>query len=97
MGKFLLSIVLTVLPYFILAQSNSQSILGQGFDIRYVDAINWSASSKGQTLIKGGSSSAVPDNGDPISFHFVTNPYEFEEKILQSNANDRPYLSLIHI
>ena len=60
---------------------------------RYVDAINWSASSKGQTLIKGGSSSAVPDNGDPISFHFVTNPYEFEEKILQSNANDRPYIA----
>ena len=31
-----------------------QDVLGHGFDVRYVDALDWGKSSKGKLLFKGG-------------------------------------------
>lgn len=93
-GKLLLSFVLTVLPQFLISQNDSNSVLGQGFDIRFIDALDWDKSAKGQALVKGGSSTNLNSPPSSLSFHFVTNPYEFESKVLQTNTHDRPYLSI---
>lgn len=69
-------------------------VLGHGFDIRYVDALDWGASSKGRALVKGGNIGKVSDTISPTSYHFVTTPYEFERELLQTNITGRPYLAV---
>lgn len=76
------------------SQSKNNDVLGHGFDIRFVDPLNWSASSKGKVLLKGSSTSIPLTTTTSETYHFVTTPYEFEKEILQSNSESRPYLSI---
>ena len=93
--KYALFLVLSLVQaYHTFAQNSNNDVIGQGFDIRFVDPLNWSNSSKGKVLIKGGSSSVPLTTTNQESYHFITTPYEFEEELLQSNKDDRPYLGI---
>lgn len=76
------------------AQNDAQNLLGHGFDIRYVDALNWGKSSKGSLLFKAGLSTVPIVETAPVSYHFVTTPYEFEKKLLNTEALRRPFIAV---
>ncbi|MFT5862606.1 MAG: ankyrin repeat protein, partial [Flavobacteriales bacterium] len=69
-------------------------VLGHGFDIRYADPMSWGASSKGRALITGIPSTSTIQSTSPATYHFITNPYEFEHEILRSDSLQRPFLSI---
>lgn len=69
-------------------------VLGHGFDIRYADPMSWGASSKGKALITGTPSKSTTKSASPVTYHFITNPYEFEHEILNSDSLQRPFLSI---
>lgn len=69
----------------------SNDVLGHGFDVRYVDALDWGSSSKGRTLFKGGSSTVTIAGTTPENYHFVTTPYEFEKEVLRSDSISSPF------
>lgn len=93
-GRLLIYFVLTLLPLGLLAQQDTPSVLGHGFDIRSVDALDWKKSSKGTALITGGNTTQINDASVSLAFHFVTTPFEFEEKVLASNIEGKPYLAI---
>ena len=70
------------------------NVLGHGFDIRYVDALNWEASSKGRSLFEAAVSTSNITTSSEETYHFITTPYEFERELLQTTINDRPYLAI---
>lgn len=69
-------------------------VLGHGFDIRYADPMSWGTSSKGKALITGTLSTSTAQSTSPATYHFITNPYEFEHEILRSDSLQRPFLSI---
>ena len=69
-------------------------VLGHGFDIRYADPMSWGASSKGRALITGTPTKSTIRSTSPVTYHFITNPYEFENEILNSDSLQRPFLSI---
>lgn len=87
----LLAIALKVNTAF--SQSKSSQVLGHGFDIRFVDALNWENSSKGTRLVNAQQKNTSINSPTDISYHFVTNPYEFEKELLLTNTTTRPYLA----
>lgn len=93
-GRLFVSFVLTILPQFLSGQNKSHSVLGQGFDIRFVDALHWGSSANGKQLVLGGSSAVINEPSSATSYHFITTPYEFEDKLLQTNAEERPFLAI---
>lgn len=75
-------------------QIRSNDVLGHGFDVRYVDALDWTSSSKGLLIVKSGNSLKTPSVSESeVDYHFVTNPYEFELKLLSKNTSEQPYLA----
>ncbi len=73
------------------SNENLHDVLGYGFDIRNVDALNWVNSSKGKKLISTTSSTAIINDKTEVTHHFVTNPYEFEKKVLRSDRVSSPF------
>ncbi|WP_298491227.1 ankyrin repeat domain-containing protein [uncultured Dokdonia sp.] len=71
-----------------------QDVLGHGFDVRYVDALDWGTSSKGKLLFKGGSSTSKISSSPAVSYHFVTTPYEYEKELLRTDSLDSPFQSI---
>lgn len=69
-------------------------VLGHGFDIRYADPLAWGASSKGNAVITGTPSTTALQSSAPTTYHFVTNPYEYEHELLSSDSIKRPFLSI---
>lgn len=69
-------------------------VLGHGFDIRYADPMSWGASSKGQALVTGTPSKTSLLSNGTTTYHFITNPYEYEHEVLASDSLKRPFLSI---
>lgn len=95
--KLFYSLLLILSSLYALGQQQEvllNDVLGHGFDIRYVDALDWGASSKGRALVKGGISRLPIKTTLPENFHFVTTPYEFEEKVLRSDSLVSPFSGL---
>lgn len=93
MNRLCIVFLVTFLPTLLLAQ-DTVSVLGHGFDIRFVDPLDWEHSSKGVQLIKNsGTRVASGSPSSTINYHFVTNPYEFEEKLLVNQTPEQPYLA----
>lgn len=101
---YLYAKALSYIPVFLIlssfhlsAQKNqpvAQDVLGHGFDIRYVDALDWAASSKGNLLVKGGVSTIPITEKPAASYHFVTTPYEFEKEVLNTDRERKPFLAI---
>lgn len=72
----------------------SNDVLGHGFDVRYVDALDWTSSSKGPLIVSGNSLKTPSVSASEVNYHFVTNPYEFEQKLLSKNTSEQPYLAI---
>ena len=91
-----------MLPLFLLILNNplfcqqpqNPNLIGQGFDIRYVDALDWLGSSKGKQLIHGSIHSTSLETSPVESFHFITSAYEFEKQILNADTLSKPYHAL---
>lgn len=71
--------------------SNNQDVLGHGFDVRYIDALDWGASSKGKLLFKGGATTYFVQESPVTTHHFVTTPYEFEQELLRADTIASPF------
>ncbi len=93
MSKICLKFLLAVLPSLLLAQE-SHSIIGFGFDIHTVDALNWEESAKGALLKVVNSNVSSSLSTGTIDYHFVTNPFQFEEKLLSNQTIQQPYLAI---
>ncbi len=75
------------------AYSQTQDVLGQGFDIRYVDPLDWSRSSKGKTLLQGTPERTPNAQSFPETHLFVTNSYEYEQKVLETDTVNFPFVA----
>ncbi len=92
---FMLPLFLLILNNPILCQQKQlPNLIGQGFDIRYVDALDWLSSSKGKQLIRGNTRRTSINARPTESFHFITSPYDFEKQILNADALSKPYQAL---
>lgn len=69
-------------------------VLGHGYDIRFIDPYAWGPSSKGKALVTGTPSVFAVDQNTDVGYHFVTNPSEFESKMLQSDSINKPFLAI---
>ena len=73
--------------------SQTQDVLGHGFDIRYIDPLDWGNSSKGKVLLKGTPVRSANSQSFPETHVFVTNSYEFERNVLEADTLDYPYIA----
>ena len=73
--------------------SQTQDVLGHGFDIRYIDPLDWSNSSKGKALLQGTPVRTTKTQNFPETHLFVTNSYEYERKVLETDTVDYPYIA----
>ncbi|WP_299765017.1 ankyrin repeat domain-containing protein [uncultured Dokdonia sp.] len=73
--------------------SQTQDVIGHGFDIRYIDPLDWSQSSKGKALLEGTPTRSTNTQSFPESHIFVTNSYEFEQHVLETDTIDYPYIA----
>ncbi len=73
--------------------SQTQDVLGHGFDIRYVDPLDWNSSSKGKALLQGNPERTANTQSFPETHLFVTNSYEYEKKVLETDTVDYPYVA----
>lgn len=93
MDRLYIAFLVTFISSISLAQ-NTNSLIGYGFDIRFIDPLDWAQSSKGVQLIKAsGSPTLTEASSGKIAYHFVTTPYEFEEKLLSNQTRVQPYLA----
>jgi len=92
----LIKVVTILLVVFFIENTYSQSnkdVLGHGFDIRYIDPLDWSNSSKGKVILQGNSIRTEKKQSFPESYFFVTNSHEFESKVLESDSINYPYIA----
>lgn len=73
--------------------SQTQDVLGHGFDIRYVDPLDWSSSSKGKPLLQGTPVRTANAQSFPKTHQFVTNSYEYEKYVLETDTIDFPFVA----
>ncbi|WP_299682692.1 ankyrin repeat domain-containing protein [uncultured Dokdonia sp.] len=71
----------------------TQDVLGHGFDIRYIDPLDWSSSSKGKTLLQSDPIRTSNTQTFPETHVFVTNSYEFEKEVLEADTINYPYVA----
>lgn len=69
-------------------------VLGHGFDIRYIDALDWERSSKGRALLTGETDPVNKTSHTKEDFHFITTAYDFEQLVLKADTLSRPYLAM---
>lgn len=82
-------VVTVLLVIFFIGNTHSQSqkdVLGHGFDIRYIDPLDWSNSSKGKAILQGNPIRSKQPQSFPESYYFVTNTQEFEKNVLESDT-----------
>lgn len=93
MDRLYVAFLLTLLSSVLLAQ-DSPTLIGYGFDIRFVDPLDWEQSSKDVQLVQGnGNLMLSPSSSSSIDYHFVTTPYEFEKQLLSCQTQKQPYLA----
>ena len=74
-------------------QNQYPDVIGQGFDIRYIDPLDWTQSSKGRSLIKGSVNSSSVTARPVENFYFITSSYEFEQQLLSVDSITKPFLA----
>ena len=72
-------------------QKSTSSLLGHGFDIRFIDPLDLHASSLGKALVKGSSTSVPANSPAKTSVHYITSAQEYEKEVLLADDDALPF------